>query len=331
MNKSSKLFKHVNIIFVTLLLSSMILFYSTVNIKSYRENSNEIGVNEITTGFKILIDEAHLPIYGINNDSVAYELADGFSLFADLLLSEGYTIDTLDENDTIEYSILEEYDLLIIVGPTGTYTPLEVETIYNWTTNGNSLLLISDWGSFFGNSSNTIANEFGYDVALDIIFDTDDNVGGVYWIVLNETNIKNHYITTDVSGIEIYAADGIISDPIGAMDIVTTDLDGTSEWLYGATPANNIPIISAYENWAGSDGKLVFMTDTNLWSNQDTDSDGILNINELNNSQLAVNIINWLSPIVVSTSTAPLQGVYFSFIAVFVLLITFIRVKRKKQ
>ncbi len=329
MIKSSKLLKNTYIVFVTVLLISMITFYTSTNTKSYKRNSNEIGLNDITLGYKILIDEAHMPIYGISNESVAYELDDGFALFADLLVSEGYTIDTLNENDTIEQSILQDYDLLIIVGPTGFYSTQEISTIYNWTSDGNSLLLISDWGSFFGNSSNTIANTFGYTMALDAISDTDENEGNAFWIVFNESNIKSHEITTGISGIEVYAADGIISDPLGAMDLIATDIDDTNEW-FGGGFANNVPIASARTNWNDKNSKFVLVTDTNLWSNQDTDGDGILNINELNNSQLALNIVNWLSPIVITT-TAPLQGLYISFIAVFVLLVSFIRIKRRKH
>jgi hypothetical protein len=329
MNKSSKLLKHVNIVFVTLLLSSMVIFYSATNIRSYREKSNEIGVNEITTGFKILVDEAHVPVNGICNDSIVFEYPDGYFLFADMLINEGYTVDRLNENDTIEYSALENYDLLIIFAPTADYTAVEIATIYNWTTNGNALLLVSDWGAIFGNSSNFIADPFGYEFAVDAIYDTDDNEGNPYHMVLNETNIKSHAITNNVTEIEVYAPDGIIVDPIGTNDIIATDIDDTAMWLSGGF-ANNIPIVSALDGWGGSNGKLVLVSDSNLWTNRDTDGDGIINFNEGNNSILALNIVNWLSPIIVTT-TAPLQGVYFSFIAVFVLLITFIRVKRKKQ
>lgn len=330
MNKPFKLIKKEFIVsLIILLISSMILFYSSIDVNSYKNNSQEIAINNITTGQKILIDEAHLPVFGVSNTSVAAENKTGYSTFADLLIAEGYTIDTLDSGNEINFTVLEDYDLLITCAPQGTYTSEEISTIYNWTTQGNTFLLISEWGPY-ANSSNFIADAFNYELKSDILYDLNDNQGNVYWMNLNESNIKSHVMNTGILGIEMYGADGIISDPIGAIDIIATDLDDTTNWNSGDF-ANNIPVISARENWGGSTGnKIVIVTDSNIWANDDTDFDGIWNILEHNNSHLAINIVNWLSPIVI-TETSPLQGVYFSFIAVFVILISFIRVKRRKH
>jgi hypothetical protein len=328
MNKLSFSKRKFGVFLSIAMLCSFFVIYSTSLTVAQLPNSPKLSGNATTTvGYKILIDEAHMPIYGISNESVAFENNTAFSTFADLLTAEGYTIDTLDENDTIEYSVLEGYNLLIIVAPTDPYTAEEISTIYNWTTDGNSLLLISDWGSLFGNSSNYIANAFGYSFGLEYIYDSDDYNTYTYWITFNESNIKTHDITAGVSAVEIYLGDGIISDPIGAMDIIATDLDDTTSWSGGGF-ANNVPIVSARENWGGGNGKIVLISDSNIWCNFDGDDNGIYNINELNNSLLALNVVHWLSPI---TEVIPLQGIYFSFITVFVILISFIRIKRKKR
>jgi hypothetical protein len=326
MNKAHYFKNKVSVFFSVALICTFFVVCSVTLVDANMPNNPKLSDNaEITLGYRILFDEAHVPVCGITNESVAFEYADGYSLFADMLINEGYNVDTT--NETLEYSVLTNYDLLIIVAPTGDYTQEEISTIYNWTSEGNSLLLIGDWGSTFGNSSNAIGSAFGYTCELDALYDTDDNEGNTYWMILNETNIKNHQITVGIDAVEVYAADGIVFDPIGAQDIIATDADGTTQWLSGGV-ANNIPIVSTYADWNGLGGKLVFVSDSNLWTNKDTDGDTILNFNEKNNSLLALNIVKWLSPI---TVTAPLQGVYFSFIAVFVILVTFIRIRKKKR
>jgi hypothetical protein len=326
MNKISK--RKLSIFLNIVLICSLLVVYSVTLAEARSPNVPIFGDKAKTTiGYKILFDESKIPIYGISNDSVAYETDDAYSVLANRLIAEGYTIDTLNQTQNVTSAALEGYDLLVLVAPTAFYSVEEVTAIYNWVTSGKSLLLVSDWGSLFGNSTNVIANEFGYAVAKDYIFDVDDYNGFTYWVTYNESNIKTNALTVGVDAIEMYLGDGVISDPLYSMDVITTDFDDTASWSGGGF-ANNVPVVSAVDNYEGTGGKIVLVTDANLWTKQDTDGDTILNIDEFNNSQLALNIFTWLSPI---TVTAPIQGVYFSFIAVFVILVTFIRLKTKKR
>ncbi|MHA1125421.1 MAG: hypothetical protein ACTSO7_06660 [Candidatus Heimdallarchaeota archaeon] len=286
--------------------------------------NNKLSMN--IKPIRILFDETRYPLQGVNN-SVHTQDMDGYVKLASLLMNNSFTIDTLDYGETVNESDLAECDILVNACSFNPYLPEEIERIYSWVIAGGSFLLICDLGPFFSGSTSFIAERFGYELAQDILKDNDTNLANDAWFKFDGANIKNHDITSGVSSIEFYAGDGIFNFPIGAKALITTDDDGTTYWDSSGLPAIEVPILSVNEKWNVTLGKIAILTDTNIFEGDiDPDLDGVECLFDSDNEVLALNLFNWLGN--VSTEKVSIQSIYFSFIAIFGILVYL--VKRRK-
>ena len=242
----------------------------------------------------VVFEEAHLPSYSIGSNP-AGDVAGGYAEFADYLASNGYKISTIDPGTTIEPSILASVDVLVIVAPMNVYFTSELDAIEDWVKSGGKLLLISDW-TYFGLQARTIAARFNINMGGDGICDSDENVGyplGPYYV---GANLLMHPITTGVTRVEIYGGDGITYAPGDEIRLIITDSDGTAYWYFTGSPAYSISVMSAFEGGTIGSGKLIVITDSNIWgSAYDIDSDGDVDFYDSDNEVLALNSINWLA------------------------------------
>jgi hypothetical protein len=174
-----------------------------------------------------------------------------------------------------------------------------------------------------------LAYYFGYNYPFeDGLRESDDLVGNMYQFYIDESNIISHEITSGVSRIEVYAATGLIDIPYNGITVIDTDNDNTSTWDTGGF-ANNIPVLSILTRGSILNGKLVIITDINLWNDvYDTDEDGTLNFYDSDNALLALNIMNWLSS--PSGLFSSVNWVIVTFVLILLGGITIINKKRKK-
>ncbi|MFW9923719.1 MAG: DUF4350 domain-containing protein [Candidatus Thorarchaeota archaeon] len=256
---------------------------------------------------KVLFDESHFPSAAINasNPCVNY---NGYEFFEEMLVNNDYEYDTLDVGQNITQANLDGYNILVISGSQINYTYEECIQISNWIEDGGSLLLITDWNSF-GTGTYDLLSWFGFGIpAVDGIRESDDLAGNYLQIYLDDANILNHTITEGVSRVEVYATTGLIETNADSTNILVTDNDDTATWDSSSESANNIPLMCALEGNSLENGKLVIMTDFNLWLNTDSDLDGTVNFYDSDNEILALNTINWLN--VPYTKTTPIQAIY---------------------
>jgi len=239
----------------------------------------------------VTFEEAHLPAYTINSNP-AYDIAGGYREFANYLTFNGYIVSTIDPGTTIDSGVLATVELLVIVAPQDSYSASELDAIENWVKGGGNLLLISDWGSF-GVEARSIAERFSINLAGDLIHDSDENVGYTAGPYYDGSNLLPHPITIDVTRVELYSGDGIITAPADEVPIIVTDLDGTATWDDGS-PALGVSVMSAFDGSTAGSGRLVIVTDSNIWdSANDFDNDGNVGFYDSDNQILALNTINW--------------------------------------
>ena len=257
----------------------------------------------LATEVNVVFEEAHLPAFTIGTNP-AYDTVGGYSQFASYLAVNGYNVSTIDPGTTIESSILDPVDVLVIVAPQGSYSTYEVDAIENWVKGGGSLLLISEWGNFSFQAS-SIASRFDISLAGDAIHDTDEYVGGkTYWPYYHGANILAHYITDGVTRVEMYAGDGIESSPADEIRLIITDSDGTATWEDGS-PAYGVPVMSAFVDATVGSGRLLIITDSNVWSSaDDLDEDGAIDFYDSDNEILALNAVDWLAGAHIYTATS---------------------------
>ncbi|MDI6805295.1 MAG: S8 family serine peptidase, partial [Candidatus Bathyarchaeia archaeon] len=242
----------------------------------------------------VTFEEAHLPSYTID-DNPAADIAGGYGEFSDYLASNGYLISTIDPGTVLDSSVLASVDLLVIVAPMNSYSTSELSAIENWVKDGGKLLLISDWFDY-GAQARTIAQRFGIVLPGDGICDSNENVGYPLWPYYDDENLLVHPITTGVTRVEMYAGDGITSAPSGEISLIVTDSDKTAYWYFDGTPTDGISVMSAFEGGVVGSGKLVIITDSNIWDSvYDVDNDGDLDFYDSDNEILAFNTINWLA------------------------------------
>jgi len=280
------------------------------------------------TRARILFDEAHYPVCGIAGRNVCYGSDDAYSKLAELLVSNGYFVGTLDNGKEINSKNLENCDVLIFVVPMSYYQISEINYLTTWVTNGGSLLLISDWGPTFQTVPQTIASIFGFQLGRDSLRDLDDYNGVESRLIFNDSAINTHIITEQINRIETYAQDGIIRKPDTTNSLITTDNDNTTYWLDSNEYANEIPILCINEKWNNTKGKIALLTDCSIFANNDVDQDGTINLYDSDNELLALNLIEWLSNFI---AILPVNGIFISFLVVYGILVILVKQKQNRN
>ena len=194
--------------------------------------------------------------------------------------------------------ILNIADVIVILSlnSVSQYTAEQVSFLQQYVTNGGGLFVASDW-TLWGESVNPIVEGFGFSVRLDdyCLGDSDENDGQPYWPVFN--NIQNHSITLGVHAVTQYAGTGITELPDGAVALVWSDSDTTSNWTdppdMSNEPALGIPIASCRSY---GQGRFFLITDTNMLDGSaDVDGDLEYNYMESDNEIITTNAVLWLS------------------------------------
>ncbi|MFW9805425.1 MAG: hypothetical protein ACFFFK_01690 [Candidatus Thorarchaeota archaeon] len=216
-------------------------------------------------------------------------LQDWLAGLGTLLTENGYTLKWMS---SFLPDLISGADILFIMDGTGNYTPTEIATITSFVSNGGGLYLVGAWGEWI-EQTEPIGHEFGFgDTNLTELIDTDDTVGAPSYIVFDGNNIGNHPITTGISRVELYRC-GIIETPNPATSsIITTDTDGTSDYI-GGEPADGLSVMAAT---LFDKGRVFYSADyLGLRDGYDDDSDGYPNLWDSDNDLLYLNAFYWLS------------------------------------
>jgi len=228
---------------------------------------------------KVLFDASH---------NWNFYLTASYRGLGELLTENGYTLFWMS---TFHPSFISGMDVLVIEDGSTNYTTDEIDDIAAYVIGGGGLLLLGGEGDY-GIQADMVGNQFGFDLNnTGGLTDSNDSIGPATYIVYNETNLGNHPIMKGVDRIECDNPSGFISIG-GATPLVTTDMDGTSNWTDG-TPADGVVVMAA-KNY--NKGRVVFCGDYKfIRHNSDLDSDGVNNLYEQDNSVFILNTIFWLS------------------------------------
>ena len=297
-----------NALFLMIIFSSLI-FYSFTSKKVSGAPFNN-SYFEVET--RVLFDESHLPYYGISGLNPAFIRNDGYRFFSSYLEENDYEIDILNISSTINEAQLQNYDIFIICASQTPYTINEINTIYNWTINGGSLLLMSEYWRY-SHGTEDLARKFGYLIFEDTLVDYENHYGGTHFsISFDENNMLNDDLFTDVTSLVFTSMTGFMLRPEDSEDVLFTDVAGDTLWGSNWNPARNVPVISKNIISDSKYGKIVVCCDTTLWDSSDNEFNaGTSSFYELDNAQFALNIMDWLAT---STSkvSIPFIGVSLS-------------------
>ncbi|MHA2428840.1 MAG: fibronectin type III domain-containing protein, partial [Candidatus Hermodarchaeia archaeon] len=248
---------------------------------SAEPNFETILANAIRLHRHVVFDDSH---------ANGYEIDMEFWGWREDLRAAGFAVSQMD---TFTSDYLNASDVLVIAFANALYTGGEVVIIEEFVAQGGSLFLIGDYSSY-AVEVNPIAEEFGFDFELNLVSlnDTDDYIAATpYWVAYEDSNLIAHPITQGVTRVEFYLSNAIVGKPAEAVDVIITDIDGTSFWSNN-TAAPGIPVFAALEYQRG---RIVIGTDFNLFSSSDdTDGDTDLNYYDSDNDVFAMNTIQWL-------------------------------------
>lgn len=219
-----------------------------------------------------------------------------FDRLQDLLSTNGYKILT---GSISEMTSLSEIDAIVIACPSSDYSPSEIEKISNFAKSGKKLVFLGEWGGFGGfkvGSVNNLLKEANIEINIDIVKETiTENMINNNDEQIMPTTFTSHYLTKGISKLAFYSSASvqIIDGNIKSLDTNQTKLlifSSSSSfriesYLKGQVGFVGVSLLGA--------GKVIVSGDSSIFTNNDSDNDSVINLEEFDNKQLALNIFSW--------------------------------------
>lgn len=271
-------------------------FKSTVESPAYSKNYP-----------RVLFDEAH------NNSQTAAGL---YKPFADLIFNDGYQL--VVNRKPFTKPSLASFKILIIANALGAedadeegaggpaFTDEEADVVRDWVRAGGALLFIADDGPY-GSAAEILARRFDIDMSkgstVDPVSEKELKTPG--WIVYSRENnlLVDHPITKGRNDLErvnrvMTFAGQSLKGPDGSESFLKL-ADTATDRLSGDPPKDR-PAAGRAQAMAIRPGKgrMVVLGEASMLSAQMTGSDNQLfgmNLPDIDNKQLALNIMHWLS------------------------------------
>lgn len=258
---------------------------------------------------RVLFDEAH------NNS----DTTNGrYKPFADLLFNDGYHLAVNRQPFTKE--TLRTFKILVIANPLGSedidddsaggpaFTPEECDAVSDWIRGGGALLFIADHAPF-GSAAEVLAQKLGVDMSKSYTADqanSDKESNDPGFIVYSRENhlLAEHAITNGRSGAErlnrVMTFTGqSLKGPMGS-DVFLKLADTAVDRIVTSGKIDSAAGRAQGIAFRLGKGRVVVLGEAAMLSAQLTGSDNKpfgMNVPEIDNKQLALNIMHWLSGI----------------------------------
>jgi len=254
---------------------------------NYVDGDNEVMAKNIMRWLSASGIPEQTVVFDYSNSPYGY-LHTNWNSLANLLMFNGYNVEW---TSTFAPTAYEDADILVICDGSSDYNTTEIAFISNFVAEGGALLLWGDWGSYCA-QIDPIGQEFGLSIntTSGYLHETDDALTAPSAIVYDGDNIGTHPIMEGVERLEVYRSNAFISIGSGTA-LISTDSDNTSTWS-GGGPAFNLPVYAATTY---NMGRVVFLTDVNLGTSTDSDSDAFPNLYDSDNSIFLANVFTWLA------------------------------------
>jgi hypothetical protein len=252
---------------------------------------------------RVLFDEAH------HN----FHTAGGrYKPFAQLITSDGYEV--IPNREKFSRDVLKKGDILVIANALGAqamgqpgaanpaFTDAECDAVRDWIKDGGSLLLISDHAPM-GSAAQGLAKSLGVSMSTGATSDPKHSEGGDTWLVFTRQNqlLSDHPITRGrneserLNRIQTFTGTSV-KGPEGSVPILKLANTAVDLARNGEQPASAAGRAQGVAFNLGK-GRVVVMGEAAELSAQivgDGEKFG-MNVPGLDNRQLALNIMHWLS------------------------------------
>ncbi len=263
---------------------------------------------------RVLFDEAH------NN----FHTTDGrYKPFAQVMASDGYTI--IPNKERFTRDLLAKGDILLIANALGAagmgqpgasdsaFTEAECDAVRDWVRAGGSLLLITDHAPF-GSAAESLAKRFGVEMSKGYTSDPKNSEGGETSLLFTRENnlLGDHPITRGrddserIKRVQTFTGQSL-KGPAGSVAILklgdtASDEGPDGKLMSAAGRAQGVA-------FAFGEGRVVVMGEAAELSAQliGTEKFG-MNVPGLDNRQMALNIMHWLSGLLEPRTSAKKAG-----------------------
>ena len=290
----------------------MIMVVATVSAQQTADPHFDVRVENpaFTKNFpRVLFDEAHYNFDTTNNR---------YKPFADLLFNDGYHI-AVNRQPFTEAS-LASHKILVIVNPLGAddmddegatgsaFSSAECDAVNDWVHGGGALLLIADQAPFAA-AAESLASRLGIDMSKGDTADpanADKEFNAPDVLVYSRENhlLAEHSITNGradaehVNRVLVFSGQSL-KGPTGSDAFLKLADTAVNEL---APPGKNTSAAGRAQGIAFrlGKGRVVVLGDAAMLSAQVTGSDNQpvgMNVHNIDNRQLALNIVHWLSGI----------------------------------
>ena len=270
------------------------------------------------------------PAYAKRHPNVLFDAAHNnenpggrYKPFADLISSDGYKVAL--NNAKFSKRVLTPYEVLVIVNATGgegergvsAFTAEECESVRDWVSGGGALLLISDHAPF-SSAAALLSKQFGVDLTIGFTFDrfkydkaSEDQTELVFsredGLLVDHAIIRGRDVSERINRIITYSGTSIKGPPGSvpflklaetAMDVIPPDRKPSA----ADDPPPDHKEVSAAGRAQGvafefGKGRVVVLGDAAMLTSQVAPR-GFrfgMNVTGIDNRQLALNIMHWLS------------------------------------
>jgi hypothetical protein len=263
---------------------------------------------------RVLFDEAH------NN----FHTTDGrYKPFAQVIANDGYAV--IPNKEKFSGDLLAKCDILIIANALGApgmgqpgasdsaFTEVECDAVRDWVRAGGSLLLVTDHAPF-GSAAGSLAGRFGVDMSKGYTSDPKNSEGGETSLVFTRENnlLGDHPITRGrddserIKRVQTFTGQSL-KGPDGSVAILRLGDTASDEGPDGKP----VPAAGRAQGvaFACGEGRVVVMGEAAELSAQliGTEKFG-MNVPGLDNRQLALNIMHWLSGLLEPRASAKKGG-----------------------
>lgn len=239
---------------------------------SQPRNLGTLTLNATSGAQVIAIDGTRQPL-GQPGDS-------GLSAFTTLtqtLSSEGYQLQTLSGS---AITSLTGISTLFIPSPSRSFSAEEIALIQGFVRAGGKLVMTGEWAGFAGfnaQAANQVLSGMGLEFGNDVL--RENNSG-----LLNVSSFGGVF-ATGLSSLQLYQSSSVLATGAAAQIVARTAETGFRISTFGSF---GVAAISAY----GS-GRVFILGDSSCWSNDDSNSNGVANINESNNLAFAKKVFSF--------------------------------------
>lgn len=253
-------------------------------------NIGEIKLTQSLSSPVILFDISKVPFGNVEGANVNL-----FSKLNNVLNSAKYKTLFID---FFAQPNLDEIDTVVIASPFLDYSDAEIDKLSTFIKSGKKLVILGEWGGYGGfkaDSLNNLLKEANLRINPDIVKEVDPQNFQATDEQIVTSAFNPHYITRNLTKLAFYSSASVevINGGIKTLDTNNTKLLALSTSAsFRIQTFNRGQFGLAGVSTLGS-GKIVVLGDSSIFTDSDSNDNGISNLNEFSNQQFALNIFSW--------------------------------------